>query len=73
MAAKHLTHYTTKFGNEVDKVQIKGRIPVPLAMAVKTLLLDPKTGMTEYGGLSALLTHLLSEWVDGVRLQQNQE
>ena len=51
----------------VPTVQIKGRIPAPLARDVRILLLDPKTTITKYGALSALITKLLSDWVDDMR------
>ena len=45
-------------------VQLKGRIPASLARDVRILLLDPKTTIIRYGALSALITKLLSDWVN---------
>lgn len=43
------------------------RIPEPLLLEVKTLLLDPKTGRVKYGAMSSLVERLFREWLREVR------
>lgn len=45
-------------------VEISVYLPEGLALEVKTLLMDPKFGRVRYGAMKALLTRLLSEWVE---------
>ncbi len=53
-------------------VQFKGRLPASLVREVKILLLDPTTGQVRYGSLSDLLTKLLRDWVNEMRLQSGE-
>ena len=53
--------------NIEKKVGIYVRLPSSLAYAIKTLLLDPRTGRVGYSRMSALFTQLLTEWVEEKR------
>ena len=43
------------------------RLPSSLSYSVKALLLDPRTGRVGYGRMGALITQLLTEWVEQKR------
>lgn len=49
--------------------------PIALYKEVKILLFDPRVGRTKYGGMTALITALLREWVETQRktLRETQE
>ena len=49
------------------KIGIYARLPSSLVYSVKTLLLDPRTGRVGYGRMAALVTQLLTEWVEAKR------
>lgn len=56
-----------KQANKEPSEAITIRIPQPLFIEVKTLLLDPKSGRTKYGAMSSLVERLLREWLRDVR------
>lgn len=51
----------------IPNTPITTHIPRDLAEEVRALLLDPLTNRTQFGGLSALVTQLLYNWVDTQR------
>lgn len=67
-------HESTMAIKRLEKtVQMKGRISEPLAIQVKTLLMDPLTGAVTWGAYSDLLEQLLTDWVDSQRIEAKQE
>ena len=44
--------------------QVNTKIPSSLVRKVRILLLDPTTGKVKYGTMSALVTSLLTGWVE---------